>query len=335
MAKPFAAQNASHSHARKAGRAAPAMAAAVLGITLCQLPSWRQVALRLPLAQVGMPVGTGIAMPPLVLKPLGQRPSGDFSNFATSLPKDGMDSGGLLAVPEWFRGNDVCRLVYAAREGFGKRVGELRSSSGGSNASSSVVFSVYDVGQVLPDAWHQKWQPQSSRPVDGLWHSSLKAFGHTYDNPRNVDGTLPRALSPDMRYQYVLETARTAEEFLEFFAKTKADDKWSKDNYDLRYNNCNHWMVDILQYLVGPGQESYVLSAPEFLMPNDFAKQAPPDGLGHEFNELVMKGMMKRQRVLRREGKAAQVLKTRNGNVAVTSLAVAAGLFCFYLGFVH
>mmetsp|Transcript_38922 Transcript_38922/g.70225 ORF Transcript_38922/g.70225 Transcript_38922/m.70225 type:complete len:298 (+) Transcript_38922:50-943(+) len=227
------------------------------------------------------------------------------------------------SVPEMFQGNDVCRLVYAAKEGIGSCEHSMTPGSPGSEGSDRFLFSVYDVGKVLPEEWHKKWRPANTREVDGIWHSSLKAYGHTYDNPRHVDGTLPKVLAEDMRYQYELTTTRSYEEFDKFFKEISATGDWNMDQYDVRYRNCNHFIVECVKYLVGPSQANQVVASPEFLSPMDFDKKEPPPELGQEFNEAVLKGMMRRQRAMRRRAKLMQAATASRGNAMVGVLAVA------------
>lgn len=278
------------------------------------------------LAQVG-PVNAQLVAPG-TLSPLLRNPA--RSDVADSLQPVEV-ANGIRAVPRWFQGNEVCKLVYAAHEGFGKRRDSDMEVEPGGKKSRSVLLSIYDVGQVLPESWHNKWKAVCTQPVHGVWHSSLKAFGDTYDNPRHVNGRLPRVLSPDMRYQYELQNVRTPEEFATFFADISSQERWHISNYDVRYNNCNHFIVECLRFLVGPDKASRVIAEREYLSPMDFAKQPPPASLGHEFNELVMKGMVERQRIQRNKEKETQAEREKKDRASALMVALAAVVSIAYV----
>lgn len=204
---------------------------------------------------------------------------------------------GLEAVPKWFRGNGDCQLVYAANESFGARVDGVSAYLPGNAESSYAVLSVYDVSKVISEKDSQQVSRMCSRSIDGMWHISLKVFGHTYDNVRMVDGILPDVLSPFMRYQFTLRTQRKPSEWKAFFENVRTEKRFSLEEYDMKLNNCNHFQAEMVTYLAG-GAQVDLITAPEVLSPLDFGLEEPPPRLHRLANIIVMRGMQRRQREL-------------------------------------
>jgi len=206
----------------------------------------------------------------------------------------------LEAVPPWFRGNGPCKLVYAAKEKIGKPLGEAlgrssaRKDCPGSVESNLAILSVFDVGGVLTEEQRQEVRAMCQGAVDGMWHISLKVFGHTYDNVRMVDGLLPRQLAPELRYQYTLSTERTSAEWDDFWADLKKQPRWNLDSYNMRENNCNHFQAETVGFLV-PDEQVDLVTAEQVLSPLDFGLKEPPKKLHRYANVALMRGLLRRR----------------------------------------
>lgn len=219
--------------------------------------------------------GSKIAMPVLPTEPVSQDEA--FSR-----------------VPQWFQGNGECKLLYAAREGYGKRQAHGGIDSPGGYRSTKVLLSVYDLAGVVNEEGKAKLNPFVSKPLAELWHINMYAFGHGYDNPRQVDGILTMALSPWLFYQYELPVVKTEREFQFFLVELRKESRHQLDKYHMETNNCNHFQADCLEFLTAPGTEVNLVTALEVLSPVRFDVQKPSASLNKLANIIVMRGMQDR-----------------------------------------
>jgi len=230
-------------------------------------------------------------------------------------------NSGLLAVPPWFRGSDDCELTYAQQELFGQLVTPGPYDAGGPR-SKKVLLSVFDVSGAVQEKDIKRLTEMCSRPVDGFWHVSVRAFGHNYDNARMVDGILPSTLAPFLRYQFQVGTDRTLEEFTEFFEKLRSDKYWALGGYDMKDRNCNHFQAASINFLAGPDRKVGALTeAPEILSPLDFDLGDPDPMLNKIANNAVMRGMLR----MRRETKKKKEEEMTTKMAGIGGLLVALG----------
>lgn len=229
-----------------------------------------------------------------------QSSSFDFTAEKSDFGNDSVAFCGLMKVPLWFRGNEDCRLVYAAKEAYGCQTTPQGPHSAGGIHSNEIVLSVFDVSQVLNKDEEQSIKDMTSNEIDGMWHISLKAFGHHYDNPRMIDGPLPIALSPFLRYQYVFRAARTSSEFQIFFETIRTEEQFTLDKYDPVHNNCNHFQGECIKFLA-PDARVDLITAPQVLSPVNFDRATPSRTWGKRFNLWVQRGIGRRMEELESE----------------------------------
>lgn len=234
------------------------------------------------------------------------------------------------SVPNIFQGNDVLQLVYASCEGFGHPRKTDPWEPGG-RESNAVTVSIYDLGPILDEEFRRQLQESCQRPVDGVWHIGIRAFGHTYDNPRHVDGILPRVLTSQLRYQYQLRTSRNELEFRSFFHNKAVDDRYSMGNYDLRCNNCNHFMAKCIKFLAHRDPGAEILLIDDVMAPLDFARKAPTPNITREFNDAVARGLLKQYRALRRRTTKDKKNKLQLHRTRALLLAFTAAIILLFL----
>mmetsp|Transcript_46094 Transcript_46094/g.128150 ORF Transcript_46094/g.128150 Transcript_46094/m.128150 type:complete len:440 (-) Transcript_46094:232-1551(-) len=267
-----------------------------------------------------------VAGPP-VAEFVGQSPVGDATPDLPATTERVRAPDGVTAfekVPPWFRGDDkLLRLTFAAAEGYGTRATSGPFLAGGAR-SNVVVVSVFDVGKVVPEKYQKGLQELKDcciRPIDGLWHISIQAWGHTYDNPRGVDGILPFTLKEDLRYQFELYTPRSEQEWLQYFEEHQSNDDFDIMKYNMFDNNCNHSQADCVAFLAGSGVHLDLCTAPEVLSPLDFARREPDPKTHKLANIAITRGMLARREVMKEKD-----AETRR-NIAICAVSAVAAAF--------
>lgn len=130
----------------------------------------------------------------------------------------------------------------------------------------TVNLRIYDLSQGMA----KQIAPSLGLNIEGIWHTSVEAFGNEYYFQKGVTFAEPGTTHYG-KPQKILEvgiTALTVEIFHEYIESMQH--KYNESSYNLMQNNCNHFSNDATLFLCSKTIPDYILLLPEIAMRSPF-----------------------------------------------------------------
>eukprot|EP00039_Didymoeca_costata_P026628 m.16258 g.16258 ORF g.16258 m.16258 type:complete len:172 (+) comp5642_c0_seq2:237-752(+) len=126
-------------------------------------------------------------------------------------------------------------------------------------SSARVEVWVYDLSHGMMSAMSQQFL---GKQLDGLWHTSVVAFGKEYFYGGGIQKATPGSTQAGQPKEKVhVGNTEVPEWLFEQFLEGLME-RFSPQNYHLLSNNCNHFSDEAAGFLTGKGAPDYVRNLP-------------------------------------------------------------------------